>query len=284
MRAQLRVDWTALSRLIRSYSATFYTGSLLLPQRERRGVWAVYAACRIGDEAVDGASGGERLLAAWWSGIERAYAGRPVELWEHGLSWALEQWAIPYEAFCHMREGFVRDLKPLQLDTEEELLQYCYQVAGTVGRMIAAVLGAAPAAERQAIWLGQALQLTNILRDVAEDLRRDRVYLPRELLERYGVRMEELKEGRCTPGYQRLMSYLDERAQALYRNGLTGICHLSVGRLAVAFAALQYRALLEKLRHLQYDNLHQRVYLTPWQRIGILPRAFALVYQQDLRG
>ncbi len=284
MRAQARLDWGALARLIRSYSVTFYTGTLLLPQQERRGTWAVYAACRIGDEAVDAASGGERSLAAWWSGVERAYTGRPVELWEHGLAWALERWAIPFEAFCHMREGFERDLQPLRLETEEELLQYCYQVAGTVGRMIAAILRAAPGAEQQAIWLGQALQLTNILRDVAEDLQRDRVYLPRELLERYGVCLEELKQGRCTPGYRRLMSYLDEQAQTLYSKGMAGICHLSVGRLAVAFATLQYRALLERLRRLQYDNLHQRVYLTAWQRIAILPRAFELLRRQGVGG
>jgi len=284
MRIRARLDWGAFARLIRSYSVTFYTGTLLLPQQERRGAWAVYAACRIGDEAVDGANRSERSLAAWWSGIERAYAGTPVELWEHGLLWALERWAIPFEAFLHMREGFVCDLQPLRLETEEELLRYCYQVAGTVGRMIAAVLRAAPGAEQHAIWLGQALQLTNILRDVAEDLRRDRVYLPRELLERYEVRLEELKQGRCTPGYQRLMSYLDERARALYSKGMAGIRHLSVGQLAVAFAALQYRALLERLRCLRYDNLRQRVYLTTWQRIAILPRAFELLRQQGVRG
>ncbi|ULR39933.1 phytoene/squalene synthase family protein [Thermus sp. NEB1569] len=266
-------DWKALSRVIRLYSTTFYWGSLLFPKEERRGAWAVYAACRLGDEAVDGEGGGEGALARWWAGVERAYGGRPREAWEQGLAWALERWSIPFEAFLHMREGFYTDLGPVRLDSEAELLTYCYRVGGTVGRMIAPIAGGKGEAEEKAIRLGQAMQLTNILRDVGEDLVRNRLYLPRALLQAHGVRLEDLREGRVTPGYRALMAHLEGRARSLYREGFSGLRHLRVGRAAIAFAALQYQGILDKLRLQGYDNLHRRAHLKPWERLWLLPKA-----------
>ncbi len=137
----MKPDWKAITRIIRKHSATFFWGSLLLPREARLGAWGVYAACRLGDEAVDGEGAGPEALMAWWDGVERAYQGEPREAWEVGLSWALERWPIPKEAFYHMRLGFETDLGPVDLKTEAELLRYCYQVGGTVGRMIAAVIG-----------------------------------------------------------------------------------------------------------------------------------------------
>lgn len=266
-------DWKALSHLIRLHSTTFYWGSLLFPKEERKGAWAVYAACRLGDEAVDGEGGGEGALARWWAGVERAYGGRPREAWEQGLAWALERWPIPLEAFRDMREGFRTDLGPVRLDSEEELLTYCYRVGGTVGRMIAPIAGGKGEAEEKAVRLGQAMQLTNILRDVGEDLGRNRLYLPRTLLQAHGVRLEDLLEGRVTPGYRALIAHLEGRARSLYREGLSGLRHLRVGRAAIALAALQYQGILDKLRLQGYDNLRQRAHLKPWERLWLLPKA-----------
>ncbi|GAA6754609.1 phytoene/squalene synthase family protein [Thermus thalpophilus] len=268
-------DWKCLARLVRSHSATFYLGSLLFPKAERQGAWAVYAACRMGDEAVDGPGGGWEALSAWWEGVERAYAGRPLAEWEVGLAWALERWAIPLEAFAHMKEGFLTDLGPVRLKTEAELLRYCYQVGGTVGRMMAAVAGG-EGAEGEAIALGQAMQLTNILRDVGEDLGRNRVYLPEALLARYGVCLEDLRAGRITPGYRDLMAHLEAQARALYRTGLKGLPRLRVGRAAIALAALQYQGILDKLKRLGYQNLSRRAHLKPWERLWLLPEAYRL--------
>ncbi|GAA6733041.1 phytoene/squalene synthase family protein [Thermus oshimai] len=268
-------DWKALARVVRVHSATFYWGSLLFPKEERKGAWAVYAACRLGDDAVD-RGGGERALEAWWKGVERAYGGRPEAAWERGLAWALERWAIPLEAFAHMREGFLTDLGPVRLETEEELLLYCYRVAGTVGRMMAPIAGGGKEVEEKAVRLGQAMQLTNILRDVGEDLGMDRVYLPRELLERFGVDLADLRRGRVTPQYRALLQHLEAKARALYREGLSGLKGLRVGRAAVALAALQYQGILDKLRLQGYDNLSQRAHLRPWERLRLFPKAFAL--------
>jgi phytoene synthase len=266
-------NWKALARLIRAHSTTFYVGSLLFPSQARRGAWAIYAACRLGDEAVDGKNGGRRALAAWWDGIERAYAGRPSDQWEKGLAWTLARWPIPHEAFAHMRDGFLTDLGPVRLATEEELWTYCYQVGGTVGRMIAPIAGGGAETEERAVRLGQAMQLTNILRDVGEDLERGRLYLPADLLAAHGIRLADLEERRITPQYRALIAHLESKARALYREGLAGLASLRVGRLAVALAALQYEAILDELRRLGYDNHRHRAHLRPWQRLRLLPRA-----------
>jgi phytoene synthase len=266
-------DWKALAGIIRRYSTTFYLGSLLFPKEERKGAWAVYAACRLGDEAVDGPAGGPEALRAWWQGVERAYRGRPLEAWEKGLAWALARWPIPQEAFWDMREGFLTDLGPVRLQSEAELMEYCYRVAGTVGRMIAPIAGGGPEVEEKAVHLGQAMQLTNILRDVGEDLERDRLYLPRELLERFAISLADLQEGRLTPGYRALMAHLEAKARTLYREGLSGLSGLKVGRGAIALAALQYQGILDKLRLSGYDNLGKRAHLKAWERLKLLPQA-----------
>ncbi|AEV16061.1 Phytoene synthase [Thermus sp. CCB_US3_UF1] len=269
-------DWKALAGIVRAHSATFYLGSLLFPKEERKGAWAVYAACRLGDEAVDGPGAGREALEAWWQGVERAYGGRPQTAWERGLAWALARWPIPQEAFRHMYEGFLRDLGPVRLGTEAELLTYCYQVAGTVGRMMAPIAGGGPEVEEKAVRLGQAMQLTNILRDVGEDLAQDRVYLPQDLLERFGVSLEELRLGRTGPGYRALMGHLEALARRFYREGLAGLKELKVGQAAIALAALQYQGILDKLRLSGYDNLRRRAHLKPWERLRLLPEALRL--------
>lgn len=135
-------DWKSVTAVIKAYSATFYYGSLLFGGEARKGAWAVYAACRIGDNAVDDSTQPQADLQAWWEGLERAYGGRPVANWELALTWALQRFDIPLEAFAHMRQGFETDLGKVRMESQAQLMEYCYQVAGTVGRMIAPLGGA----------------------------------------------------------------------------------------------------------------------------------------------
>ncbi|WP_027891330.1 phytoene/squalene synthase family protein [Calidithermus chliarophilus] len=266
-------NWTEVSAIIRRHSATFYLGSLLFRGEARKGAWAVYAACRLGDDAVDESPDPRADLERWWQGLGRAYAREPQAEWERALSWALERWEIPREAFADMHQGFAADLGAVRLQSSAELMNYCYQVAGTVGRMIAPIGGAGPEAEEAAVKLGQAMQLTNCLRDVGEDLALGRVYLPAELLLRYGVALEDLRHGRVTPAYAALMGELAKEARRLYREGLRGLRHLRNGRAAVALAALQYQSILDKLEHNGWDNLSRRAALSPYERFKLLPKA-----------
>ncbi len=269
-------NWQAVSEIIRRHSATFYYGSLLFWGEARKGAWAVYAACRIGDDAVDESVNPLADLSEWWAGIERAYAGVPREDREMALTWALERWDIPKQAFADMKEGFLADLNPVRLEALEELYTYCYRVAGTVGLMIAPIGGAGEAGRDAAIKLGQAMQLTNCLRDVGEDLALGRVYLPAELMHKHGVSIEELRQGYISPRYVALMRELAQEARRLYREGLAGLKYLQTGRGAVALAALQYQGILDKLELNGWDNLSRRASLSTYERVLLLPKAIWL--------
>lgn len=269
-------DWKAVAATIRHHSATFYYGSLLFRGEARKGIWAVYAACRTGDDAVDASSDPEGELERWWEGIERAYQARPQQPWECGLAWALERWEIPQEAFADMRQGFASDLEPVRPHNLDQLLLYCYRVAGTVGRMITPIAGVrleGGGVEGAAIKLGQAMQLTNCLRDVGEDLAMGRVYLPAELMHRYGLGIEDLHQRTIQPPYVGLMRELASVARRLYREGLGGLRYLQQGRAAIALAALQYEGILDKLERSGWNNLSSRASLKTYERLLLLPRA-----------
>lgn len=275
-RDTMEPNWNSVSEIIRRHSATFYYGSLLFRGEARKGAWAVYAACRVGDDAVDESPNPRADLEVWWQGIERAYAHRPESDWEQGLSWALERFDIPLQAFADMRDGFLTDLGAVRLQTVQELYTYCYQVAGTVGLMIAPVGGAGQEGQASAVKLGQAMQLTNCLRDVGEDLALGRVYLPADLMHKHGVTLEDLRQGCISPRYIALMHELATQARLLYREGLAGLRYLRNGRGAIALAGLQYQGILDKLELNGWDNLSRRASLSTYERVLLVPKAIWL--------
>lgn len=269
-------------RLTKAHSSTFYLGSQLFPKRKRDAVHVVYAVCRSGDDAVDEASDGrvaQANLAAWWQSIERAYAGVPdpnSEL-EVGLNWALACFDIPKQAFYELYLGFDSDLRgDVCFVTLEDLLLYCRRVAGVVGFLIAPIAGyrGGEATLEQALALGQAMQLTNILRDVGEDLRRGRCYLPQTLVNKHNVSLERLQEGHIDENYVALLEELCALTDDLYRQGWQGIPKLEgIASVAVGVAALNYESILRKLRQNHYDNLSRRAYLRTYERLVLIPRA-----------
>ncbi len=273
-------------RLTKRHSSTFYLGSRLFPPKQRRAVSVIYAVCRSGDDAVDEAPNlavGRRRLEAWWAQVERAYAGAPAtnEPLEVGLSWVLESYAVPKEALSELYLGLASDLEATCPETMEELMLYCRRVAGVVGLLIAPIAGysGGPATLLNALALGQAMQLTNILRDVGEDLEMDRCYLPDELLHKYGVDLDDLRAGRVTESYIALLEEIAGLTHKLYRLGWQGIPKLNgVAASAVGVAALNYEAILRKLRQNGYDNLTRRAHLKPIERIALIPKAFYDVY------
>ena len=272
--------------LTRRHSSTFYLGSRLFGTEKRLAVSAVYAACRTGDDAVDEALGvtdARDRLDAWWAGIERAYHGRPdsASAVEVGLRWVLDRYDVPLEAFRELRHGFDSDLTLRCVGTSEELLVYCRRVAGVVGLMIAPIAGydGGDATLEAAVALGEAMQLTNILRDVGEDLCRERCYLPADRMAAHGVEMAELRAGTVRPEYVALLEELAELADARYRQGWTGIPKLhGAAGTAVGVAALNYEGILRKLRQNRYDNLTRRAHLRPLERIVLIPRAAFTVW------
>jgi 15-cis-phytoene synthase len=281
--------------ITRQHSSTFYLASRLFAPSAREAATVVYAVCRTGDDAVDTASspGEARVrLEAWWAGVMRAFAATPDPRapLEVGLHWVLTRYDLPLQAFEELKRGLEQDLaweesaaagRVATLADEDELMAYCYRVAGVVGLLVAPIAGyrGGEATLACAVALGQAMQLTNILRDVGEDLRRGRCYLPATLLERYGVGLDALGRGEVSDGYRRLLEVLASRADALYAEGRKGIPRLrGLSAAAVALAALNYQGILGKLRANGYDNLTQRAHLRSFERLATLPRAlFALL-------
>ena len=274
------------SKLTRQHSSTFYLGSRLFAPQERKAVAVIYALCRSGDDAVDEVTSkeaGEANLHLWWRHVERAYANQPNEHepLELGLSWVLERYDVPRAAFEELYLGLASDLNPRHLEDIDELMLYCRRVAGVVGLLISPIAGYRGGEETllNAVALGQAMQLTNILRDVGEDLARGRCYLPKDLLETYGVDLNALHRGELSDNYSALLEYLANLSHKLYRLGWQGIPKLKgAAATAVGVAALNYEAILHKLKQNGYNNLTRRAHLKTYERIALIPKAFYSVY------
>ena len=284
------------SRLTKAHSSTFYLGSRLFPKQQRDAVHAVYAMCRSGDDAVDecaDALQGQQRLAQWWQHVEHAYADQPRsnEPLEVALHWALQHYSIPKAAFEELYMGFKTDLQlnscyeSQAMADMDALMTYCRRVAGVVGFMVAPIAGYRGGDEtlQQALALGQAMQLTNILRDVGEDLGRSRCYLPKDKLQVYAVDIPALQRGVISEGYVALLEDLTGVAHSLYRQGWQGIPKLhGSAAVAVGVAALNYEGILRKLRQNHYDNLTRRAYLKTHERLVLIPQAVYSVYSTSL--
>lgn len=196
----------------RQHSRTFYRGSLLYPSRQRWAVWAVYAACRAGDDIADsGRAEAKAELVLWWRQIEAAFAGEG----EGPMAWAVCEYPIPPRAFADLRDGFLMDLCGTRYQSLAELDVYCYRVAGVIGLMVAPIGGYDGGEDTLAagVALGRAMQLTNILRDVGEDWRMGRLYLPRDLMAEHGVGEDDIAAARVTPAYRALTAELMAHAR-----------------------------------------------------------------------
>lgn len=269
--------------LTREHSKTFYFGSRFFPLAQRKAVWAVYAACRDGDDIVDEPGGGPVQLSDWWARVQSALAGR-VAFSQHGphpvdlaLGWAAGQFSIPVPAFRELYLGLRMDLEGQVYRDMDDLELYCRRVAGVVGFMIAPICGYQGGDQtlQHALRLGQAMQLTNILRDVGEDLARGRLYLPQSLLDEYGVSQETLLAGEVTPEYCALMRHLTALARAWYAEGRAGIPQLQgTGRLAVTAAARAYEGILDSLERNGYDNFRHRASVSGTRKLLMLPQAW----------
>ena len=176
--------------IVRFHSKTFYLSSLFLEPLKRRAVWAVYAFCRTADDIVDQESPAPAKLAAidaWEGGLLDAYEGRASDPIFVAFADAAQRFGIPAEPALDLLRGARMDVSVRRYETYADLREYCYLVASTVGLLVMPVLGTlSPEAVGYGVALGRAMQMTNILRDVGEDARMDRIYLPAEDLRRFG--------------------------------------------------------------------------------------------------
>jgi phytoene synthase len=304
----LQRAYAACDALTERHSKTFFLASALMPADKRRSVRALYAFCRISDDLVDhadpNASPAERLaeLEAWRSrALVEPHGGNVLSpgenAWSPGdsvaspnhlpvLAWAdtMARCRIPVRYAHQLIDGVAKDVLKTRYANFEELAEYSYGVASTVGLMSMHITGfdapaeaGAPSAIPYAVKLGVALQMTNILRDVGEDWRAGRVYLPQDELAAHGL--DEAALGAMSAGrapiddrWRALMRFQIARNRRLYAESLPGVDMLHrAGRFAIAAAAELYRGILEDIEAHDYRVFDRRSHVGSWGKLRRLP-------------
>jgi 15-cis-phytoene synthase len=242
-------------RITRREARSFAWGIRVLPPSKRRAVAALYAfARRVDDIADDGSLAAEerrRRLESCRAAVEGLPESRDSDLVLVALADAVARYGIPRQALLDLVDGGLMDVDRTRYESWEELREYCRRVAGAVGVACAAVYGPSEPDEamRYAETLGLALQQINIIRDVGEDWRLGRVYLPRDELEHFGVTEADIEAGRTGPEWRALMEHQAARAEQLLAEGLQLLAHLDLrSALGVRSFSGTYRALLEQMR------------------------------------
>ncbi len=274
------------------YAKTFYLGTLLMPSAKRRAIWAIYAWCRRTDELVDGSDAvmtTPETLDGWEKQLEGVFAGKAIDDCDLALVDTLERFPLEITPFRDMIAGQRMDLCRSRYETFEELYEYCYRVAGTVGLMSTAVMGvdtsgyAAPwqryhkpyIPTKEAIALGIANQLTNILRDVGEDAHRGRIYLPEQDLARFNYTEKDLLNGVVDERWRQFMQFQIERARKFFIQAETGLRFLIPdARWPVWSALMLYEQILDAIERNRYDVFSKRAYVSTPRKLLSLPVAW----------
>ena len=261
------------SKAAKSGSSFYYSFRLLPPER-RRAITALYAFCREVDDVVDEVHdpGVARAKLAWWrTEVAAVYEGAPQHPVAQALVPVVRAYRLPREHFDAVIDGMAMDLAQQRYADFADLERYCHRVAGVVGLMSAEIFGyEAPSTARFARDLGIAFQLTNIVRDVGEDARRGRIYLPQEDLARHGVSASAILRGREEPGFRALMAFEVGRAREWNARAMRELAPSDrrAQRASLAMAAI-YRALLDEIERDGYRVLDRRIALTPLRKLWI---------------
>ena len=254
--------------------SSFYYSFLFLPPERRRAIIALYAFCREVDDVVDELSdpGVAQTKLQWWRQENAlAYDGRPQHPVAQALVTVVRRFNLPQAHFQTVIDGMAMDLAQHRYLDFAALELYCHRVAGVVGLMSAEIFGYAdPATRGYARDLGVAFQLTNIIRDVGEDARRGRIYLPQEDLTRFGVAPSSLTRAGYTNGFRALMAFEVERAQAWYERALGQLPAVDrkPQRTGLIMAAI-YRTLLTEIARDGFLVLDRRTSLTPVRKLWL---------------
>ncbi|WP_158746537.1 phytoene/squalene synthase family protein [Acidisphaera sp. L21] len=257
----LQADLAACQDLMRGGSRTFSAASHVLPARISEPATALYAFCRVADDLID-CNGGASALNALRDRLDQVYAGTPSALpADRALAGVVAHFAIPRALLEALLDGFAWDASGRQYETLDELQDYAARVAGTVGAMMAVLMGArSPAQVARACDLGTAMQLTNIARDVGEDARAGRLYLPRSWLRGVGIDPEAwLAEPHFAPAIGAVVERLLQAAETLYARADSGIAALPWDcRPGIRSARLLYAQIGAEIARNGFDSVTRR--------------------------
>ena len=261
-RSSYRSDLAACREMLRVGSHSFFAASLLLPRDVREPASALYAFCRLADDAVDLGQNHERAIAELYLRLDRIYDGNPLACpADRALSRVVQEFGIPKPLLAALIEGFEWDVAERRYQTMSEVFDYAARVAGTVGAMMAMLMGVrAPDVLARACDLGVAMQLTNISRDVGEDARSGRIYLPQDRMIAHGIDPDAwLKAPDWSPGLARVVQELLDAADNLYQRSAAGIAQLPVAcRPGINAARWIYSDIGRKLESLDLNSVDHR--------------------------
>ncbi|MFZ0545782.1 MAG: squalene/phytoene synthase family protein, partial [Candidatus Promineifilaceae bacterium] len=262
--------------LTSQHSKTFFLASALLPSNQRLAVRGLYAFCRVSDDLVD--QGGKDRLQKLQIWRQHSLSQRPPLNDQVALAWADTRSAynIPQRYAEQLLDGITSDLTKTRYATFSELTDYCYSVASTVGLMAMHIIGYhSEEAIPYAVKLGVALQLTNILRDVAEDWQNGRLYLPLDELAPFLLTEADIASGIMDERWHSFMKFQIARIRQLYAEALPGIGLLHKrGRFAIQAAAELYQGILDDIEKNNYNVFDRRAHLNKWQKLRRLPGIF----------
>ncbi|MEM6681031.1 MAG: phytoene/squalene synthase family protein [Pseudomonadota bacterium] len=274
-----KADVRACRRIIRDGSKSFYFASLVLPQEVRDAALALYSFCRISDDMVDDRAASQRTLDELRGRIAAAYQGQPrPQIADRALAHVVARYGIPQSVLLALVEGYEWDLAGKRYDTLSDVLDYSARVAGTVGVMMTLIMRRrTPRALARAADLGVAMQLTNIARDVGEDARAGRLYLPRQWLLEAGLDGDAfLANPVFTDALGSVIERLLREADRLYRRGFTGLSDLPLAcRPGIRAAGLVYREIGMAVRRNGFDAVSQRAHTSRQRKLALLAQAVA---------
>jgi len=269
--------------------SSFYYSFLFLPPRQRSAITALYAFCREVDDTVDEIADPEvaRIRLQWWrTELQRLFSGHPEHPVTRALAPHLTQFGIDAPRLQEIVDGMQMDLDQTRYLDFSNLRLYCHRVAGVVGTLSAGIFSEGDqACAEYAENLGVALQLTNIVRDIGEDARRGRIYLPIEDLQRFKVSAKDLLDARHSEGFEALMRFQAERARGFYRKAFELLPDTAVRaqRPGLIMAAI-YASLLDEIQDDGFRVLSHRVRLTPLRKLWIAWRTWMRGRPPVIRG
>jgi phytoene synthase len=273
----LQPSYAYCERLARREAGNFYHAFQVLPRAQRRAMCALYAFMRVTDDLADQARPVLEKRAAlkqWRADLHAACAGENRHPCHPALRHTLTRFGVPIEYLDEVIDGCESDLDLVQMANFDQLYRYCYRVASAVGLACIHIWGfRGGGAKLFAEHAGIALQLTNILRDLPEDLDRGRVYLPADDLERFHVRPASLGDP-AEPAVRELMRFEAERAREYYRSAERLTPSLEPpGRAVFQVILGTYRGLLDEIERRDFDVFRERVRLSPWHKATLVLRA-----------
>lgn len=264
-----KADVAACREMLRGGSRSFFAASLVLPASVREPATGLYAFCRTADDAVDLGSNGPMVLGELHARLDRIYSGTPGGCAaDRAFADVVARFAVPKEFPSALLEGFAWDAEGRRYQNLSQLKSYAVRVAGTVGAMMAMVMGVSdPALLARACELGVAMQLTNIARDVGEDARNGRLYLPLDWLGEAGIDAHEwLARPAPGPALAGVIERVLDAAETLYRRSDVALAQLPMTcRPGMRAARLLYAEIGQEVARRRFDSVTQRA-VVPWRR------------------